>query len=537
SWRRFAPVVIAAWCAYMSKPMAVTLPLTLLLLDYWPLGRLRSDKNGRVLKTVLLEKLPFYLGAVTLAIITLLAQKSSGAIVPLEHIGTFARSAHALTGYLAYMRIFLLPLHLSPIYLPPGEINLLYLTAAIILLAGISVTVLFFRRNFPWMAFGWFWFLLTLVPVIGIIQVGSQFIADRYLYIPSIGLSVILFYGLDTVPGKKPAPLIKTAVSAALFAVFLFSGFKQISCWRDNASLFRHALRLDPDNYVAASYLANGYLAENRLDSAAFYTGYILDKKPRFIPALYSASLLEELAGNYNEARSHLEAIILKDPANSRHTLRLAEFLQRRKDYGAAEKLYREFLRSDPDNREYLFKAALLYNEMNLPEKAENYFLKARAKKPFTWNELQRYGEYLYRNGNKERALTQLKNSISLNKKNEKAWYDLGVVYLETGDLASAKRSFAKTLTLDSTHLDAWYNLGLTLQQQNNFSAAETCFRRILGATSHKLEVLNCLAICCARQNRLDEAHGFISAALELAPDDLTTLANKRTLDNAFRGE
>ena len=273
-WIRYLAMLIFFLLGMMSKPMIVTLPFVLLLLDYWPLNRDGAPDPGgtagmsrlRRWRYLVIEKIPLFficLGGIAIALI---AQERGGGLVSTETIPLSSRIAHALAAYAVYLKKALWPGDLTVFY-PVPVIGHGVLAAAAILLAALTVIALLQTRRQRYLFTGWFWFLGTLVPVIGIVKVGDFFIADRYMYIPLTGILIIVVFSLKALMAKLSHRLIWMIVIPALFiAVYAPATYFQVETWRDSETLYRHALAVTDKNFLAHNAL--GHLQAARNDKA-----------------------------------------------------------------------------------------------------------------------------------------------------------------------------------------------------------------------------------------------------------------------------
>jgi tetratricopeptide (TPR) repeat protein len=250
----------------MAKPMLVTLPFVLLLLDAWPLGRAR---NGRAAWPGLVrEKIPLLLLAAASCVITILVQQQGEAVRTLAELSWLHRSANALVAYAAYLGMTLAPLGLATPYPHPGAaISLPLAAAAGLLLAGISLTVFHLRRRAPCLLTGWLWYLGMLVPVIGLVQVGGQAWADRYTYLPQIGLLIMLAWSLPQPSRTGPRRALALAAGLVLLGLALLA-WRQIGFWRDSVALHTRALACTARNSVALSNLGEALDRAGRTQEA-----------------------------------------------------------------------------------------------------------------------------------------------------------------------------------------------------------------------------------------------------------------------------
>ncbi|PYJ26677.1 MAG: hypothetical protein DME90_11395 [Verrucomicrobia bacterium] len=278
---RYAVVWILFACGLMCKPMLVTLPFVLLLLDYWPLNRIRNERlevgsrrlgvssqspsgsygepRWSLIRHLILEKVPLLALCVVSSVITLLAQ--GDAIVSISRLPFWWRLNNAFLSYVVYVRQMLWPFGLVPFYtypktaLPGWEVAL-----SIVLLIGITAAVIALRRGHPYLVTGWFWYLGMLVPVIGVVQVGSQAHADRYTYLPQIGLYLALTWMIADLAKAWRRQWILTAAATAVIALLSWSSWIQASYWRESESLWKHTLAVTANNEVAHNHLGRpGY--------------------------------------------------------------------------------------------------------------------------------------------------------------------------------------------------------------------------------------------------------------------------------------
>ncbi|MDD5140740.1 MAG: hypothetical protein PHY43_10830 [Verrucomicrobiales bacterium] len=293
-------------CGLMSKPMVVTLPCVLLLLDWWPLGRVGNAECGvRSFKFLILEKIPFFVLAAAGSAVTYLVQASGGAIwqTPLAE-----RFANAAIAYARYVAKTFWPSDLAIIYAHPEHWPAAMSLGATLVLVAWTVLCVRQWRQKPYLAVGWFWFLGTLVPTIGIIQVGGQYMADRYTYIPSIGLFVVLVWGAADWVMIQPRwkNMVLIATGGALAGCLVVTSI-QIFYWRDNVRLFRHALEVTQDNYIAANCLGTAYDKIGDHTRALFFYRASVESRARFPQSQYNYGMCLMAFGQKEEGLKHLE--------------------------------------------------------------------------------------------------------------------------------------------------------------------------------------------------------------------------------------
>ncbi len=278
---RYLLVALAMALGLAAKPMVVTLPFALLLLDVWPLERL-----GLGWKRLTVEKLPLLALSAASSLVTLRYQRTS--LAPLGLDPWSLRLANAAVSYAAYLGKLLLPRNLAVFYPIPLAIPAGKVAAAAALLAILTALAVRTARKAPWLLVGWLWFLGTLVPVIGLVQVGRQAMADRYTYIPSIGLFVAIVWGIAGLIGessRRRAIIYKATAAAVAIALLAAGTWMQAGTWRDSVALYRHALAVTRDNYVAHLGLAKALVAKGDGAGAAEQYRAALALRPGLIEA------------------------------------------------------------------------------------------------------------------------------------------------------------------------------------------------------------------------------------------------------------
>jgi protein O-mannosyl-transferase len=333
--RRYFLVLVPFCLGLMSKPMMVTLPFALLLLDVWPLRRIvlpgslsigkpqHQIRTGREsatsLAAVLLEKAPLMALAAASALVTYLVQRSAGAVMPLNWIPFGTRLANALVTYVVYLGQMVWPLRLAAFYPHPVHLPVWQVAGAGLILLAVTVVAVCVAGRMPSLAVGWLWYLGTLVPVIGLVQVGMQARADRYTYIPLVGIFIMLAWGVPEALGRWPQvkPALAGLAVAACSACVVLASY-QVQNWKDGASLYQHAIEVTTDNYVAYCGLGGVMKAQER----------------------------------YNEASlAYLEAIRIV-PLDAKAYGGLADVLLRQGKIDDSIKLFREAVRLAPDSTE-----------------------------------------------------------------------------------------------------------------------------------------------------------------------------------------
>ena len=306
-WKRYLSVAGLFVCALASKSMVVTLPFVSLLLDYWPLRRIQgwsepkqSGPEQTSFAKLLLEKLPLFVVSAVGCVVTMQAQKAAGAIGVLP-LPVGVRLKNALYSYVVYIEKAVWPAKLAPLYPHPGNSLAIWkaVLAASILLAVTALVVKF--RSRAYLPVGWFWFLGTLVPVIGLVQVGNQAMADRYTYIPFIGLFVMVAWGTaDLAKSAKLGLLLQVVAAASIILALSVTAYRQAGYWRDSLTLWGHALAVTNDNFVA----------EDEFGGALVELGRVEEAYPHFVRAAQlepGDPVSQSNIGAYLQQHGHIE--------------------------------------------------------------------------------------------------------------------------------------------------------------------------------------------------------------------------------------
>ena len=310
-WRAYLLTLACFAAGLMSKPVLVTVPLVLLILDFWPFARLPSPGG---LRLPLLEKVPFFALAGAAAIATVLMQRHTGSLVLDLPLG--ARAGNAVVSVARYLGKFLWPFDLIVCYPHPGYWPAPAVLAAAALVLGLSWLAWRERRRRPWIAAGWLWFLVVLLPVIGLVQVGFQAMADRYTYLPLLGIEVTALWSLR--PAFRTAAARSCAAVAAVIVLAACAArtWNQEGVWRDSVTLFTHATAVSPRNDVAEDFLASALYAAGRMGGAAVHAERALALNPRNLNALVMLAGVREHQGRLAEAAGFLHSALALRPDN-----------------------------------------------------------------------------------------------------------------------------------------------------------------------------------------------------------------------------
>jgi len=324
---RYLEAVLFFTLGLMSKPMAVSLPFVLLMLDYWPLRRfcLAEDrltggtglsKGARMVAPLFLEKIPFFIISLFSVLITIYAAKTGGAAKSLLAFPLLARFENAFLSYFSYLVMLLRPVEISiyypyPGYMPPGKA-----IAAFLFILAVTGFVILKANKYRYLAVGWFWYLITLLPVIGILQVGRQAMANRYAYIPFIGIFIIIVWGGGEIFNHSRR--FKYAPAFAVILMIVYFGALsalEIDNWKDSRTAYNRAREVTTNNHIAALGIGNIMLGEGNLAMAERYYREVLRIRPDYELAHYNLGLALMRQGKMKEAEFCFREALKYDPS------------------------------------------------------------------------------------------------------------------------------------------------------------------------------------------------------------------------------
>jgi Flp pilus assembly protein TadD len=346
-WGRYLMVMVAFSLGLMAKSMVVTLPIALLLLDYWPLRRIGGRGSAR---RVLFEKVPLAALSLGVGAATYVVQQRSHYVMPLGLIPLSQRLGNALVSPVAYAADWLWPARLAVFYPFRFHVPWWQPVAAGVAILAVSTLAVGSSRRRPYLAVGWFWYLVTLTPVIGLVQVGSQARADRYTYIPMVGLSIALAWGAAEFAQSRPR--LKTAMAAAAVGVCLACAaltWRQVEYWQDTVTLFRHSLAVTSGNYLGYNILGLALRERGRLDEAIASYREAIEIDPGFgdAHANLSQALLEE--GRARESLTEAAAAARLKPDDEEAQYNLGTALAGQGRFEEAIEALRAAVRLKPD--------------------------------------------------------------------------------------------------------------------------------------------------------------------------------------------
>jgi tetratricopeptide (TPR) repeat protein len=522
--RRYLPVVVLFALGLMAKPMLVALPFVLLLLDYWPLKRFSGVKvqssrfkvavpatNTQHLtpntlststKRIVLEKAPLFALAAISSVVTFVAQQKGGAVVALDKFSPGVRIADSLVAYVAYLGKMLWPAKLAVFYPHPGprlpEWQVVGAGVLLTLITGLAIRA---GRRRRYVAVGWLWYAVTLVPVIGLVQVGAQSMADRYTYVPMIGLFILAAWGIpDVLSRVMPSPLQRAILPTAACAVTLLLAAltcNQTGYWKNDIPLFKHAIKVTGDNYVAELNLGIALEAQGKVKEAVKHYREALRLNPRSVRAHNNMGFAFDEQGRTDAAIAQYREALRLDPRFALAHTNLGNVFAKQGKLEAAIEEYEEAIRLRPD-------LAIARNCL---------------------------GNALARQGKLDQAIREYTAALRADPYYPQAHYNLAVVLDGKGKTRRAVEEFKKAVELKPDYPEAYHNLGSALDDLERLDEAMRAYRKAIRLKPDLAEAHNNLAVDLYYKGRYAEAWKEVRLSRKYgaqpAPGFLKALAEK----------
>jgi tetratricopeptide (TPR) repeat protein len=474
--KRYSLVLLCFCLGLMAKPMVVTLPFVLLLLDYWPLGRWSpvastaaetQEISGRKvsLKHLLLEKVPLFALVVLSSLITFYGQEGGGAVFTPEWLTFSRRLANAIVAYVSYLVKTVWPSPLAILYpLSPHPLPLWQPLGAALILTVLSYFVIRQALRYPYLPVGWLWYLGTLVPVIGLIQVGSQSMADRFTYIPLIGLFIMVVWGVADLAGRwRAAKFLLPAGAGIILLILALISWAQVHRWHDSLSLFEYTLKVTGDNPKIQNNLGLAFFLKGEAEQAAAHYREALRIKPDYADAHYNLGLVFMSKGKREQAIAQ-------------------------------------------------FKKALHLNSYFVP----------------VYNDL---GLALFQQGNVDQAIAYYQGALLHDPNYAPAYDNLGNALLSKGKVNEAIACYRKSLYLDPHKALSYYSLGLALMSQGRVEQAILQFKEAVRLDPNKAIFLNKLARILATACDSKFRNGPVAVQLAERANQITAYRQPEMLD------
>jgi tetratricopeptide (TPR) repeat protein len=548
----------------MSKSMLVTLPCVMLLLDVWPLQRVENT-GWRAFFTpqfarLILEKAPWFGLSVAASSITFIAQKTGGAVMNVEHFPMAWRLFNAVESYVGYIQKTFWPTGLAVFYPMEYVRPIGPFVVHLVLLILMTVAALATLKRWPFLLVGWFWFLGTLVPVIGLVQVGSQSMADRYSYVPMIGLLIAIVWGTHTILSDSRPKILAGGIAAAMVLTVLITvAFVQIRYWKSSITLFSHALNVTTANTTALIDLGVGFFDLGRNEDAMKMYQVALQVDPTAADVHKNIGLVLAKTGKPDEALAQYREAVRLSPNSAALQNFLAVALSEDGKKDEALPHYNEAVRLEPANAQYQTDLAVTLVALGKRAEALPHYQQAAWLDPSNAHYQNNFATALARSGDENAAIQYYQAAIRDDPKFAEAYSNLGALLTSRHQLIDAAKQYSEAIRLGPTNATIRFNFALVLLKLNRADDALTQLTEAArlrpdwpeplnaaawalatsdneklrnGAEAVKFAekaadltsrrqplILNTLAAAYAESGRFDDALSNANAALQLAQD------------------
>jgi tetratricopeptide (TPR) repeat protein len=492
---RYLTVVFLFVPGLLSKATLVTLPFLLLLLDYWPLGRLppaAPRSNFQVLRPLFIEKIPLFVLSAAWCVATLLTQQP--ALAPVAESPFFSRLGYAAVSYVVYLGQMFYPAGLAVLYpFPQTGPPLVEVVLALALLAGISAGALALRQRHPYLVVGWLWYLGMLAPMIGLVPAGIVARADRFTYLAQIGVYMMMAWAAgDLMISWRYGRRILGVAAPGVIMVLMVCAWKQTAYWKSSETLWTHTLACTTGNYVAHHYLGATAFEKGRVDEALTQFQEALQIKPDYAPACNGLGLALRQKGRVDEAISYYQKALQIEPDYVSVHNNLGNALLQRGRVDEAITHYQKALQMAPDYVE-------AHNNL---------------------------GNLLLQRGRMDEAIPHFQKAAQINPDNMEAHYGLGTALLQKGSLDEAIACFREALRINPHYAPACNNAGNALLKEERVDEAIACFQEALQINPDYTDAHVNLGNALVQKGRVDEAITHYQKALQIKPADPVTQNN-----------
>jgi len=513
---------LALLASLLSKQMLVTFPLWLLLFDYWPLNRLNELPPRARWSTLAREKLGLFVLCGLFCGVAVVAQGMGSAIQSLDRFPLWVRVGNAVVAYAAYVWQTAVPSRLAVFYPHPGTaLSLVQVGGSLLVLGVLTWLAHRSRSRAPWVWMGWLWFVLLLLPVIGLVQVGTQQRADRYTYLPIVGLFVAAVMSVDAQLAAGGTRRFATLGAGLLIGVLALLAHRQVATWRDTVTLFRHAVEATAPNAFASNNLGQKLQSQGDLPGAEACYLEALAADPKSLQALSSLASLRQIAGDLPAARELLERALQLGPRNPQVNTQLADLFVAEGNADKALALYRQAIAADRFDGVPREGLATVLLELGRADEALNDLQEWRQltpRDPRVYNAMANAMVRLERPGEAEKLFQQ---ALQLDPKYARARTNLGILKYRLGDFESAIEQFQLALKLEPTNPAVIENLsgalvqaGVEAAKQNDSLRAKQHLDQALVLTPRSFFALHRMGRIAVDNNFRAEARDFFERAL-----------------------
>ena len=524
--KRYALILISFILGLMAKPMLVTLPIVLLLLDYWPFQRFQFGQSSQGVKQnkaylhLIWEKLPLFIIVVISSIITIFAGHSGGALRSLVTYSFGVRIENALVSYIKYIAKLFWPSNLAVFYPHHGVSPNWMVGGAFLLLVTISVLAIKLVQRHPFVLIGWLWYLVTLLPVIGLLQMGGQAMADRYSYISYIGLFIIIVWAVSDLLNQWQHKKLAIGMLALVSGIALMAtSWLQVGYWKNNLSLFGRALEVTKNNHVAHNNYGSVLLQMGKKDEAFKHFSEAVRIEPNWATSRFNLGNSLKDRGSIKEAIYQYSAAVKINPAFAKAHNNLAFLLAEKNRYAEAIDHYNMALRINPEYVNAYNNLGNALFSIGKPEEAIRNYSEALRWDPNFAEAHQNLGSAYIRLGNIEKAIFHFRKALQIKPNDEVTETNLQKALAIKHEIDADIEKIKKAIEHDPTNHDLHLELGDLFSLKADWGKAAVQYQKALSIQPSSQHALNNLAIAYARQGEYDRALAIFKELVKLQPD------------------
>lgn len=537
----------------LAKPMLVTLPFVMLVLDYWPFGRLNSGGEGSKVKVgerrsqvfrLVWEKVPFFVLSGVSVYLSSTSVRRLGITTSTELVGMKLRIMQAFVSYVSYLSKVVWPRKLAVFYPYPEGVAVWRSAGAFLFLVFVTFLLVWVFRRKRYLAVGWLWYVGTLVPVIGLVQAGLwPAIADRWLYVPAIGVFVVASWGVGEFVGQIRLRRIAAGAAAGVcICTLMVCTWVQLGYWRSGFTLFTRTLEVTKDNYIAHLNLGNEYLRDKDNNEAIAHYKRAIELHRKYVEAHYNLGIALGLERRYGEAIEAYRRVLRLKETHGRTFFYLATALTKTGHVDEAIIYYEKQLEIDAEDMEALSNFGLALVKKGRYEEAIEQYNKALELEPESAGVLTNLGSALGKAGRVEEEIACYRKALVLKSDFTAAHYNLAKALAGQGKGEEAIGEYREALRLRPDDVEAHYGIGLVLDGQERYDEAAAHYKKAIELNPDFAQGHYSLGVIFANRGQMDEAIEQFRGVLRIHPDDAemhcnlgALLAQKGAVDEAIK--
>ncbi len=529
-----------------AKPMLITLPFALLLLDYWPLKRFNETKERAddfadyypslkniftdpVSFSLFKEKIPFFILAGLFAITAFIAQKGGGAVASFDSLPLTTRLLNAPVSYTGYIIKMFWPVNLGVLY-PHPRLSLPWQSYAgsIVLFIVITGFILWKLREKPYLAVGWLWYAGTLVPVIGLIQISIHSMADHYTYIPLIGLFIIISWGAyDLLSRNRFGAIISIVLAGLILSLSAILSWNQTGKWKDTITIFEHTGKVTRNNFIALNNVGSGLMAQDKITESIVYFQRALEFNPQNPDTLNNLGLAYSKLEKFDKAVGFFLKALHFNPHFRESRLNMGITLFKTGKIDEAIEYFEHARKEAPDDPEVYFYLGAAMGAKQHYKGAAIFYTRALELNPEHLESCINLGIVLEMLGKPDEAVLRYKEALTIDPGSEAAHINLGALMEKQGNFDDAVNHYGKALDINPKNAEAHNNSGALYSKLGMHKKALMHFSRAVNIRPDYTGALNNLGITLAGMNRNEEAVFYFSRVIDINPGDFGARRNK----------